>query len=123
MAPSVEDPQLAPQIAARFRPILPQLGFPDKCEPLPLGRDAWESTPLHSQAQEIADFAVVGTHLALEFQRTRQNKNIQTFRASCADFSLLKLGTSEGAFGLVKYVEVGNFPLPLRALPFEKKQS
>src|ERR1700730_14141167 len=31
------------QIAVSSRPILPQLGFPEKSEPLLLGRNAWES--------------------------------------------------------------------------------
>jgi len=43
-----------------------------------LGRDAWESVPPHSQALEIADFAVIWTHLALGFQMTRENRKRHT---------------------------------------------
>jgi hypothetical protein len=52
-----------PPIAASSRPILPQLGFPDKHEPLPLGCDAWEHHR-HRQAPENAGFTVIRTDLS-----------------------------------------------------------
>jgi hypothetical protein len=50
------------------------LAFLTSVNPLPLGRYARESAPPHSQAQEIADFAVIWMHLAFGFQRTREHR-------------------------------------------------
>jgi hypothetical protein len=55
------------QTAASFRPILPQLGFRDKREHLPLDRDARESAPTAQPSAELPPSPSSGRTWPLDF--------------------------------------------------------